>query len=162
MIGKNFREATKDTKGTRSAGGMRRDTNKWESSDNYDNFRLLFSTLKSMETASRTWKSCRGAGGPPARRMESGKQAKIAMFSVIPHLSLVVRAPGRAPFFLVCCLRPEILGTTGVKPPLPANRSRTVAFRSNDDVHRAFHFSPFTRYFPRAVYSAICESVALS
>ena len=33
---------------------MRRDTNKWESSDNYDNFRQLFSTLKSMETASRT------------------------------------------------------------------------------------------------------------
>ena len=39
---------------------MRRDTNKWESSDTYDNFRLLFSTLKSMETASRTrngWES---------------------------------------------------------------------------------------------------------
>ena len=33
---------------------MRRDTNKWESSDNYDNFRQLFSTLKSMKTASRT------------------------------------------------------------------------------------------------------------
>ena len=33
---------------------MQRDTNKWESSDNYDNFRQLFSTLKSMETASRT------------------------------------------------------------------------------------------------------------
>ena len=33
---------------------MRRDTNKWESSDNYDNFRQLFSALKSMETASRT------------------------------------------------------------------------------------------------------------
>ena len=60
MIGKNFREATKETMGTRSAGGMRRDTNKWESSDNYDNFRQLFSTLKSMETASRTrngWES---------------------------------------------------------------------------------------------------------
>ena len=54
MIGKNFREAAKDTKGTRSEGEMRRDTNKWESSDNYDNFRQLFSTLKSMETASRT------------------------------------------------------------------------------------------------------------
>ena len=54
MIGKKFREATKDTMGTRSAGGMRRDTNKWESSDNYDNFRQLFSTLKDMETASRT------------------------------------------------------------------------------------------------------------
>ena len=54
MIGKNFREATKDTMGTRSAGGMRRDTNKWEPSDNYDNFRQLFSTLKNMETASRT------------------------------------------------------------------------------------------------------------
>ena len=33
---------------------MRRDTNKWESSDNYDNFRQLFSTLKNMKTASRT------------------------------------------------------------------------------------------------------------
>ena len=30
---------------------------------------------------------CRGAGGPPARRMKSGKQAKMPMFSVISRHS---------------------------------------------------------------------------
>ncbi len=46
-------------------------------------------TLKTMKTAPRTWKAegkrmCRrGAGVPPARRLESGKQAKMPMFSVI-------------------------------------------------------------------------------
>ena len=30
---------------------------------------------------------CRGAGGPPARRMESGKQAKMPMFSIISRPS---------------------------------------------------------------------------
>ncbi len=50
------------------------------------------STLKTMKTASRTWKeggkrmSSRGAGVPPAGRLGSGKQAKRPMFSVISRL----------------------------------------------------------------------------
>ncbi len=49
------------------------------------------STLKTMKTASRTWKeggkrmSSRGAGVPPAWRLKSGKQAKRPMFSIISH-----------------------------------------------------------------------------
>ena len=48
-------------------------------------------TLKTMKTASRTWKEggerlcSRGACVPPVRRLESGKQAKTPMFSVISH-----------------------------------------------------------------------------
>ena len=48
-------------------------------------------TLKSMKTASRTWKAggkrmdSLGAGVPPAKRPKSGKQAKTPVFSVISH-----------------------------------------------------------------------------
>ena len=36
---------------------------------------------------------CWGAGGPPARRMGSGKQAEMPMFSVISRNSWEVRLP---------------------------------------------------------------------
>ena len=55
-------------------------------------------TLKTMKTAPRTWKAggtrmySRGAGVLPARRPESGKQAKRPMFSVISHPAVRLEA----------------------------------------------------------------------
>ena len=50
MIGKNFRDVFGKQKGQNGKQKMR----ETKVSDNYDNFRQLFSALKSMETASRT------------------------------------------------------------------------------------------------------------
>jgi hypothetical protein len=59
-------------------------------------------TLKTMKTASRTWKAggkrlcSRGAGLPPVRLQKSGRQAKTPMISVISRPSWEVRLPSRA------------------------------------------------------------------
>ncbi len=59
--------------------------------------------FETMKTASRTWKAggkrmCRrDAGGPPAWRLESGKQAKRPMFSAIFHSARTWKPPHRNP-----------------------------------------------------------------
>ena len=67
-------------------------------------WRGLEPALKTMKTASRTWKAggkrmdSRGAGVPPARRQGSGRQAKRPMFSVISYPPLCLEAaPPKSP-----------------------------------------------------------------